>query len=253
MINRTKSESEPRRRTIGDRVRVMIRALILALCMFAAPAGYGAESSADITYKVSFGDYSGGPTLQWLAKKGFAPKRDAANQRSVVFSAVDKSLVLETRKPAAGLLLNEKDVVSYSRIRIEWGVDKFPAGASYAKGVRSEAIMVLVFFGTKKLPSGSFLIPDSPYFIGLFLCDSDPIDQAFTGRYFQAGGRYICVSHAASGKLISSDYAIADRFKRLFGKSEAPAVSGFGISIDTESANGSGTAKSFIKEIDFIN
>jgi hypothetical protein len=106
---------------------------------------------------VSFADYSEGSILQWLAKKGFAPKRDAADPKRVVLSFANKSLVLETKRRAAGLLLNETDVQSYSRIRIAWGVDTFPAGASYAGGVRSEAIMVLIFFGSKKLPSGSLL------------------------------------------------------------------------------------------------
>jgi hypothetical protein len=233
-------------------VKRFVRAVCVIAALYRADFGYAAESPAEVVYKLSFTDYSGGPALQWLAKKGFTPKRDAADERSVGFSFLDKSLVLATKKRAAGLLLNETDVPSYSRIRIEWGVDRFPVGASYVNGVRSEAIMVLVFFGSQKLPSGSFLIPDSPYFIGLFLCDSDPIGEAFTGRYFKAGGRYICISHAASGQLITSDYVIADAFKRLFGRSEAPAISGFGIGIDTDSAKGSGAAKSFIRKIEFI-
>jgi hypothetical protein len=254
-VKRTKEESRPQRGNRDDRGTALVLFALL-LCTLAgfypAVTGYGAETSAGITYNVSFDDYSGGSTLQWLAKKGFVPQRDAANQKSVVYSFADNSLVLETKKRAAGLLLNETQVLSVSRIRIAWGVDTFPAGASYLNGVRSEAVMVLIFFGSTKLPSGSLLIPDSPYFIGLFLCDSDPIDQAFTGRYFRAGGRYICVGHAVSGKLITSDYSIADAFKRLFGKSDAPTITGFGIAIDTESAKGSGTAKSFIKEIEFI-
>jgi len=229
---------------------------VLALCALAtslpAVPGKGAQSAVEITYEVSFDDYSGGSTLQWLARKGFTPKRDADNPRSVIFSFAEKSLGLETKRPAAGLLLNEKDVLSYSRIRIIWEVAIFPAGASYAKGVRSEAVMVLVFFGKKKLPSGSFLIPDSPYFIGLLLCDSDPVGQAFNGRYFQVGGRYVCLDHATAGQWIVSDYPIANAFRQLFGQSEVPAISGFGISIDTESVKGNGIAKSFVKKIEFI-
>ncbi len=51
--------------------------------------------------------------------------------------------------------------------------------------------MLYIFFGDKKLSSGSLLIPDSPYFIGLFLCESDPVNEPFTGRYYHTGGRYI--------------------------------------------------------------
>src|SRR6516165_9370857 len=57
--------------------------------------------------------------------------------------------------------------------------------------------------------SGHFLVPDSPYFIGLFLCDSDPIGEGFRGRYFQAGGRYICIDRATKGKEITTDFPIA--------------------------------------------
>ena len=170
----------------------------------------------------------------------------------MVLSDADKALVLQTKKQAAGLLLSEVHVDAYSKIRIKWGVDDFPLGASYAKGIRSEAIMVYVFFGTQKISSGHFLVPDSPYFIGLFLCDSDPIGEGFQGQYFKAGGRYICIDRAPKGKEITTDYPIAETFKLTFGQSAAPAVSGIGIGIDTEHAKSNGVAKSFISEIAFL-
>jgi hypothetical protein len=170
----------------------------------------------------------------------------------VIVSHSESALVLETKTQAAGLLLSEVDVSTYSKIRIRWGVDAFPHGASYAKGVRSESIMVYVFFGTEKIRSGSFLIPDSPYFIGLFLCDSDPVGEAFKGRYFQAGGRYVCIDHARKGEEVTTDFPIAAIFRQLFGQTHAPAISGLGIGIDTESTKGSGVAKSFISEIELL-
>jgi hypothetical protein len=233
-----------------DRLKRLALGAIAFACVLLP--GHAAKSAGEIVYDISFAGYTGGPVLQWLAQKGFVPKRDADSQRSVVFSIVDKSLVLETKRRAAGLLLNEKDVLGYSRIKIEWGVEAFPAGASYLNGVRSESVMVIVFFGNQKLPSGSLLIPDSPYFIGLFLCNSDPIDHAFDGRYFKAGGRYVCVDHVAAGQTVVSDYPIADAFRRMFAKTEVPPVSGIGISIDTESTKGNGIAKGFVREIEFV-
>jgi hypothetical protein len=143
-------------------------------------------------------------------------------------------------------------VPTYARIRIEWGVDAFPPGASYENGVRSESVMIYVFFGKERISSGSLLIPDSPYFLGLFLCESGKTDKAFTGRFFQAGGRYICLDRPPLGKLITSEYPIADAFRRIFGKAEAPDISGLGISIDTSSAKGKGTAKAFVRKIEFL-
>jgi hypothetical protein len=212
----------------------------------------GTAHASSIAYDVLFSDYVSGSTLQWLAKKGFEPKRDATNGNKVVLSHAENALVLQTKKQAAGLLLSEVNIHTYSKIRIRWGVDDFPLGASYAKGIRSEAIMVYVFFGTKKISSGHFLVPDSPYFIGLFLCDSDPIGEGFQGQYFKAGGRYICIDRAPKGKEITTDYPIAETFKLTFGQSAAPAVSGIGIGIDTEHAKGNGVAKSFISQIEFL-
>jgi len=212
----------------------------------------GAARASNITYHVEFSDYLGGSTLQWLAKKGFEPQRDTTNKNRVVISHSGSALVLETKTQAAGLLMSQVDVRTYSKIRIRWGVDAFPPGASYAKGVRSESIMVYVFFGTKKVRSGSLLIPDSPYFIGLFLCDSDPVGEAFKGRYFQDGGRYVCIDRAHKGEEVITDLPIAASFRQLFGQTHVPAISGLGIGIDTENAKGSGAAKSFISEIELL-
>ena len=65
------------------------------------------------------------------------------------------------------------DVRDYSRVRIEWGIDAFPSGASYEQGARAEAIMVYIFFGRERHSSGSLLIPDSPYFLALYLCETE--------------------------------------------------------------------------------
>jgi hypothetical protein len=212
----------------------------------------GVARASNIVYDVQFSDYPGGSTVQWLAKKGFEPQRDAVNKNKVTISHSGSALVLETKTRAAALLLSEVNVRTYSKIRIRWGVDAFPHGASYVKGVRSESIMVYVFFGTEKIGSGSIFIPASPYFIGLFLCDSDPVGEAFKGRYFQAGGRYVCIDRARKGEELITEFPIAASFRQFFGQAQAPAISGLGIGIDTESIKGSGAAKSFISEIELI-
>ena len=210
------------------------------------------ESAPTVIYGVDFAGYAGGPVLPWLSAKGFVPKQDASNARKVVYFDDEHDLVLATRTRAFALLLNEADVQGFSKIRIQWGVDVYPPGASYEKGVRAEAVMVYVFFGKERLSSGSFLVPDSPYFIGLFLCESESIDRAFTGRYFHAGGRFICVDRPPPGELVTTEYPIAEAFTRLFGKSPVPDISGFGIAIDTNNAKGDGVAKAFVRKIEFI-
>ena len=210
------------------------------------------ESAPTVIYGGGFAGDAGGAVLPWLSAKGFVPKQDASNTRKVVYFDDEHDLVLATKTRAFALLLNEADVQGYSKIRIEWGVDIYPPGASYERGVRAEAVMVYVFFGNERLASGSFLIPDSPYFIGLFLCESEPTGRAFTGRYYHAGGRFVCVDRPPPGELVTTEYPIAEAFTLLFGKSPAPVISGFGIAIDTNNAKGDGVAKAFVRKIEFV-
>jgi hypothetical protein len=227
---------------------------LLAICTLvgaAIIASAPAARAADVIYGVDFSGYSGGSVLQWLGSKEFVPKQDASNSRRVVYSVSQGNLVLETRSRAFALLLNETDIRDYSKVRIEWGVDAFPPGASYENGVRSEAIMLYVFFGDERHASGSLLIPDSPYFLGLYLCESEATNKPFRGRYYHGVGRYICVERPRPGVPVTTEFPIAETFTRVFGH-EPPDISGFGIAIDTANARGNGVAKSFVRKIEFL-
>jgi hypothetical protein len=242
-------------RTDTRMLSALIRAtLLLCLCvsLVLPPRGASAEPRAGAPYSLAFSDFTGGSALQWLEKKGFVAKQDAATDSKIQLSIADSTLFLQAKKQAMGLLLRETNVVGYSRIRIEWGVDAFPMGASYENGNRSDAVMVYVFFGDEKLSSGSLLIPNSPYFVGLFLCQSDPVGHPYQGRYFRAGGRYVCADQTKTGETVSTTFAITDAFKQYFDKSEAPFISGLALAIDTEAAKGNGVAKSYIRTIEFL-
>jgi hypothetical protein len=99
------------------------------------------------TFLIDFSDYEEGSIEEWLEKKGF--------------ESVDPG--------------------KYSKVKIEWGVIKYPKGASYEGKVNNEALLVLVFFGDEKISSGHLTIPDSPYFIGLFLGRHDKVNKAYKG------------------------------------------------------------------------
>src|SRR5215510_3774621 len=124
---------------------------ICAIAALAMTASVDSARSADrLKRGVDFSGFSGGSIWDWLGSKGFEPKQDASNARRVVYSASPSALVLETKTRAFGLLLNEMDVRDYSHVRVHWGVDTFPPGASYQKGVRAEAVMLYVFFGRER-------------------------------------------------------------------------------------------------------
>src|SRR5207244_1833477 len=84
-------------------------------------------------------------------------------------------------------------------------------------------------------PGGSLFIPDSPYFLALYLCETEPTNKPFKGRYYHASGRFICVERPPLGTTVTTDFPIADTFRRIFGK-EAPDISGIGLAIDTVNA-----------------
>jgi len=225
-----------------------ICAIISSVIMATANPSRAANGAA---FSIDFSGFQGGSVLNWLESKGFEPKQDAENVTKLDYSVSQNELVLKAKTHAHALLLDDVSVKDYSRLRIEWGIHMFPRGASYEKGFRSEAIMAYVFFGKEHHSSGSVFIPDSPYFIGFFLCESGPINVPYKGRYYHAGGRYICVDRPSRDVPITTEIPIAEVFTRVFGK-EAPDISGIGIAIDTSNVKGSGVAESFVRKIEFL-
>lgn len=227
-------------------------ALLVTTAIVLGSPTQAADPAGSVIYSEDFSGYRSGSVLKWLGSKGFQPKQDATNTSKISYVIEDGVLQLEAKQRAMGLLINETNFFDATDIRIDWGVNAFPPGASYEKGVRSESIMVYVFFGDKKVSSGSMLVPDSPYFIGLMLCESGKTDYPYTGRYFKAGGRYVCVNQTTAGTPMVSIFPIAESFQKYFDQATTPPISGFAISIDTDSAKGPGTAKSFITKIEFL-
>ena len=220
--------------------------LLSVLLLLAGPAAAVDGQTFD------FSGYTGGPVLKWLQSQGFQAKQDATSSK-VVYTITHGDLNLEAKQKALALLLSEANLIGFTKVKITWGVEQFPDGASYENGVRSDPAMLYLFFGDEKLSSGSMVVPNSPYFIGMFLCQSDPVGKPYKGRYFKAGGRYVCVDHAKAGQTVTTTFNFDDAFKNFFSQAQTPYVSGFGIGIDTDSAKGNGTASAFIQSIEFLD
>ncbi len=218
----------------------------LALPATAAPA------PGDV---IDFTDYRSGPVDAWLRAKGFVFERDAKDKSSVEYKADARGLEVSALRPAHGLLVNRTaGGKAYSFIEIEWGVSKHPEGASYEKKVNNEAIMVQVIFGTEKKSSGSAFAPDIPYFVGLFLCKGDRAGHAYSGRYYQEGGRYVCLNNAPpAGQAVVSRYNLKEGVRAAFGDNVGGAVTGYSIGVDTSSSTGEGKSSAFIKRIRFVS
>ena len=71
----------------------------------------------------------------------------------------EKGLILEAKRHAFGVMPNESvNVQEFTYVEIDWGVNKFPEGASYEQGVRNEAIMVFLYLWvTNVSKAGPFL------------------------------------------------------------------------------------------------
>jgi len=205
------------------------------------------------TFPIDFSDYEEGSIEEWLEKKGFDLKEEAKDRRKLDLDVDEGALFLEAKKPLMALIVKESvGLGKYSRIKIEWGVVKYPKDASYEGKVKNEALLVLVFFGDEKISSGHLAIPDSPYFIGLFLGRHDKLNKAYKGNYYHEGGRFVCLGNPKPGETIISEFDLADAFKKYFQKDEVPSISGVALEVDTTSSADEGRAVAFIHSIEFL-
>jgi hypothetical protein len=211
------------------------------------------DTSHKNTFLIDFSDYEEGSIEEWLEKKGFELREAAKNRKKLDLDVDEGALFLEAKKPLRALIV--KDSVGpgkYSKVKIEWGAIKYPRGASYEGEVNNEALLVLIFFGDDKISSGHLAIPDSPYFIGLFLGRHDKLKKAYKGKYYHEGGRFVCLGNPKPGETIASEFDLTDAFKRYFQKDEVPSISRVALEIDTTSSADDGRAVAFIHSIEFL-
>ena len=211
------------------------------------------ETSPQNSFLIDFTDYQEGSIEEWLEKKGFELKEAAKNRKKLDLDVDEGALFFEAKKPLRALIVKKfADPGEYSKIKIEWGAVKYPRGASYEGKVNNEALLVVVFFGDEKISSGHLAIPDSPYFIGLFLCRHDKLNKAYKGNYYHEGGRFVCLGNPRPGETVISEFDLFDAFKRYFQKDEVPTISGVALEIDTTSSADEGRAVAFIHSIEFL-
>lgn len=226
-----------------------------ALSVLLALTAVEAQSADEApVYSLDFADYqsSDGSIRDWLAKQGFIFGKAADNEKKIAVSVVDGALQVDTKKQAFGVIYRDADVPGASRLRLTWGVDAFPKDVGYEKGVNNEALLLYVFFGREKMPSGAIYIPNVSYFIGFYLCDSDRIDHPYTGRYHKKSGRFVCLAHPKAGETVVSEVDLAQAFETYFDKAEMPTISGISLEVDTSNAGNGGKAKAFVEKIELL-
>ncbi len=102
---------------------------ILIAVLIADPAWAGGDK---LVHVVRFTDYELGSVEDWLRSKGFQFKEDARRRNHIDLDVGEKGLTLEAKRRAFGIMPNESvNVPEFTYVEIDWGVNKFPDGASY--------------------------------------------------------------------------------------------------------------------------
>ena len=109
----------------------------------------------DIIYAIDFSGQRTGSAIDWLLANGFSLKMDAEDLNP---RFENDAIVLSTYGEKAGLIGKEfadHEVIDrVKRVRIEWGVQRYPQGADWENGVKRVPIAVIFTFGKEKLGSG---------------------------------------------------------------------------------------------------
>ena len=228
------------------------------LCLAAIRSGraagaIGPSDSGNSRFVIDFSGYAGGSVEKWLQSRGYKFEKDAKNRKLLNLSIADQTFELTANGPMSGFIANDTiNLESVRKVRIHWGVRRYPAETSYENKVNNEALMLYIFFGKKKISSGHVLIPGSPYFIGLFLCQNEQVNFPYKGLYFHTGGRFVCLGKPNPGESVVSEFELDQEFKRYFGKQVTPSITGIAFGIDTSKAREQGKAAAFIKRIEFL-
>jgi hypothetical protein len=130
--------------------------LVLGILMLAQQVEAVTE---EIILRIDFTHQPDGDAIPWLKQQGFEFKLDA-ERLNPYFE--DHRLVLDTFGEEAGLIVRKLRIIGAKRIRITWGVDRYPQGANWAKGIFRVPIAVMISFGEEKMAVATFVLPVRP-------------------------------------------------------------------------------------------
>jgi hypothetical protein len=206
-----------------------------------------------VAWRLDFSDYVEGSVEAWLQAKGFQLEHGAEDPELLALSIHEGALVVEAKAPVKGFLVNrDVQLAKVSKVRVHWGIIKYPHNASYERGIHNEALMLYIFFGQDKLPNGHVAIPALPYFIGLFLGQEEQLNTPYQGRYFHEGGRFVSVGHPHPHDTAVSEFDLTTAFQTYFGKDDVPLISGLTLGVDTFRSGDQGRAAAYIHRIEFL-
>ena len=222
---------------------------ILGIVCFWLPWCRPFGATATPLHTIDFSGQPDGPAEEWLKQQGFTLRLDADDLQP---HFKDNRLVLHTSRQKAGLFELPLHMSQVKRIRIHWGVERYPRGADWSQGITAVPIAVMTTFGTKRIKSGSLFVPNAPYFIGLFLGEKERANRAYTGNYYKIGGRYFCTPCGVPvGERVVTEFDLDRGFRAQFGQTVVPPISRFGFQMNTKGT--SGGAKAFLEKVEYLS
>ena len=227
----------------GQRFSILMFGLFLSLLLVPI------LTQAETVYRLDFSTQKNGNAADWFAKNDFKFQNDGDEIKARFENG---KLLLEIDDDINGLITKEVRIEGATKVRIEWGVNRYLKEANWENGVLREAIGFIVSFGDEKISSGSFVVPNVPYFIVIFLGQHAIEGKAYLGKYYKKGGRYFCSPCGSKpGQTVVTEFNLAETFKNQFKKSTVPFISGFSFEIDARDTDGN--SQVFIKSISFIS
>lgn len=249
MAKRRSARSEP----LTGRAARILGWMALLLGVAAIPAGPAAagddgNGGGKVVYSIDFTGQSSGKAVDWLEKQGFELRLKA---RALDPRFTDKGLMLSTDGRVAGLFARKLELPRADRIRVVWGVERYPEGANWNEGVYRVPIAVMVSFGEEEIESGSFFVPDAPYFISLFLSKNADPGRSYVANYYHEGGRYFCVPCSAPvGETVTTEFDLVEAFRKEFDQTPVPPITSFSFQMNTEDTQGG--ARAYLSKVEFL-
>jgi len=232
------------------RVVAWIALMLAAAAIQAEPSSAGEDGSkgSKVVRSIDFTGQPPGKAVDWLEQQGFALRLRA---KSLDPRFTEKGLMLSTDGRLAGLFARKLELPRADRIRVVWGVERYPEGANWNEGVYRVPIAVMVSFGEEEIESGSFFVPDAPYFISLFLSQNADPGRSYVANYYHKGGRYFCVPCSApAGETVTTEFDLVEAFREEFDQAEVPPITSFSFQMNTEDTQGG--ARAFLSRVEFL-
>ncbi len=231
---------------------ILISIPILSTFSFAQPLKEESPS-INVLHTIDFSKQEDGDATNWLKNNGFKFRVKGISPR---FS--NKRLLMETEEQKTVYISKTIEVKSAKRVRVYWGVERYPEGADWENGVFRVPIAVMISFGYQKIESGAFFpktlfVKNAPRFISLFLGEKEQEGLAYTATYYKKGGRYFCKPCGISPgqNVVITDFNLEEAFLKEFKLPKMPPVTSFGFQMNTK--NTIGGAKAFLVKVEFLS